>query len=56
MKRLIVVFGLLIALSLTGCGQYIAIGFSGTSSVFHRGDGVIVTCPVSVGKVILKKY
>lgn len=49
MKRLIVLF-LFMSLFFSGCVTL------KTNVPFYRTDGVIVTCPVSVGKVILKKY
>lgn len=53
MRRLIVLF-VFISTVFTGCG-YISVGLR-TNVPYNRGDGVIITCPVSVGKVVLKKY
>jgi hypothetical protein len=49
MKRLILLF-FCISLFFAGCVTL------KTNIPFYRTDGVIVTCPVSVGKVVLKKY
>jgi len=53
MKRLIVLF-VFISIVFTGCG-YISVGLR-TNVPYNRGDGVVVTCPVSIGKIVLKKY
>jgi len=53
MRRLIILF-VISVLVLTGCG-IVPISIR-TNVPYNRGDGVIVTCPISVGKIILKKY
>jgi len=53
MKRLILLF-VFTSLFFSGCG-YLSVGLR-TNVPYNRGDGVVVTCPVSIGKIVLKKY